>query len=64
MKYAVATLMIASLGASYAVARPNDKTKSADQTTTSSDSSAKKHNKKYSKKHAADSGATAQPASK
>ncbi len=61
MKYAVATLMIASLGASYAVA--NDKTKSADQTTTSSDSTTKKHNKKKDKKHAADSG-TAQPASK
>lgn len=64
MKYAIATLMIASLGASYAVATPKDKTKSADQTAASSDSSTKKHSKKKAKKNAGDSGATAQPATK
>jgi hypothetical protein len=64
MRFAVAMLTIASLGATLAVARPGEKTKNAQETTTSTDTASKKQNKKKAKKHSTDKAGATQPETK
>ena len=54
MKFAVAMLTIASLGATLAVASPGEKNKSSKESTVSTDTGNKKQHKKKEKKSAAD----------